>query len=87
LISCPFGIDFTRDQGFQPFRAETPTPAAQRRAAEIKLMAKDLLAAEILEIRVLEPAFTKRSVGERVHVLEDEQARHEAGRKRGVSGA
>ena len=83
LTSPAFGIDFARDQGFEPLRAEPPAPAAQRRAAEIKLVAKNLLAAEILKIRVLEPAFTKRSVGERVHMLEDEQARHEAGRQRG----
>ena len=49
-------------------------------------MTKDFLAAEILKIRVFEPALTERLVGERAHALQNEQARHEANRERRVSG-
>ena len=49
-------------------------------------MLEELLAAEQLIIRVLDPARAKILVGEIVHVLEDRQARHQPRRQRRVSG-
>src|SRR4028119_1041416 len=45
-------------------------------------MLEELLAAEELEVRVLDPTLAQDLIGEVVQVLEDRQACHEAGRQR-----
>jgi hypothetical protein len=61
-------------------------PARQRRAVERRLVLEELLAAEQLEIRVLDPPLAQRLVGQVVHVLEDRQARHQPRRQRRMAG-
>jgi len=63
-------------QGRKALLAEPLTPARQRRAVESEFVPEHLLAAKILEVRVLDPARAERFVAQRVHVLEDEQTRH-----------
>ena len=62
--------------------AHALTPARQRRALERKLVAKELLAAEELIIRIIQPALAQDFIGEIVRVLQDRQARHEPCGKR-----
>src|ERR1700722_10522433 len=52
--------------------AQPLAPAGQRRAIERQLVPEYYFAAEILEIRVLDPPVAQRLVGQIVHVLEDE---------------
>jgi hypothetical protein len=56
--------------------AHALTPARQRRALERKLVAKELLAAEELIVRIIQPALAQDFIGEIVRVLQDRQARH-----------
>jgi hypothetical protein len=60
-------------------------PAGQRRAIERQLVPEYHFAAEILEIRVLDPPVAQRLVGQIVHVLEDEQPGHQPRRQRRLS--
>ena len=62
--------------------AHALTPARQRRALERKLVAKELLAAEELIVRIIQPALAQDFIGEIVRVLQDRQARHEPCGKR-----
>ncbi len=48
--------------------------------------AEDLLAAEQLKIRVLDPAVAERLVGQVVHGLQDRETGHQPGRQRRVTG-
>jgi hypothetical protein len=50
-------------------------------------VAKELLAAEQLIVRVLEPARAQPLVGEVVHVLEDRKSRHQPRRQRRMAGS
>ena len=70
------------DQRSQPLLAHALAPARHRRTVEGRLVAEELLAAEEREIGVLDPAVAQGLVGEIVHVLEDRQTRHQAGRQR-----
>src|SRR5258708_20562770 len=45
-------------------------------------MLEELLAAEVLEVRVLHPAITQSLVGKVISVLEDRQPRHQPRRQR-----
>ena len=67
-------------------RRASPRPSAgaagQRRSVERRLLLEELLAAEQLEIGVLDPALAQRPVGEVVHMLEDRQPRHQPRRQR-----
>jgi hypothetical protein len=62
--------------------AHALAPARQRRAVEGQLVLEELLAAEQLEIGVLQPTLAQRLVREIVCVLQDRQGRHQPGRKR-----
>ena len=64
--------------------AHALAPARQRGAVEHQPVLEELLAAEVLEIRVLDPALAQRLVGEVVHVLEDGKPRHQPRRQRRV---
>ena len=74
------------DQRDEPLLPHALAPARQRRAVEGKLMAEELLAAEQLVIRVLDPALAQHLVREVVHVLEDRQPRHQPRRQRRAAG-
>ena len=74
------------DQRDKALLAHPLAPARQRRAIEGQLMLEELLAAEQLIVRVLDPARAKILVAEIVHVLEDRQPRHQPRRQRRVSG-
>jgi hypothetical protein len=65
--------------------AHALTPAGQRRTVERERVAEELLAAEQLIIRVLDPALAQDLVGEVAHVLEDGQAGHQPRRQRRAS--
>ena len=67
--------------------AEPLAPARQRRAVEGQLVPEHMLAAEILEVRILNPARAERFVAQRMHVLEDEQTRHQTDRQRRLAVA
>src|SRR5205807_4951223 len=54
----------------------------QRRAVKHQHMLEKLLAAEVLEVRVLHPAIAQSLVGKVVSVLEDRQPRHQPRRQR-----
>jgi hypothetical protein len=69
-------------QGLQLLLAHALTPARQRGAVEHQAVLEELLAAEELVIGVLHPALAQHLVGEIVGVLENGQARHQAGRQR-----
>jgi hypothetical protein len=51
-------------------------PARQRRTIERHPMLEHHFRTDVLEIRVLQPPFAQRLIGEVVRVLEDEQAGH-----------
>jgi hypothetical protein len=57
-------------------------PPRQRRAVKYQCMLEKLLAAEVLEVRVLHPAIAQSLVGKVVSVLEDCQSRHQPRRQR-----
>ncbi len=57
---------------------------AGRVAVTGRIGSKELLAAKVLEIRVLHPALTQRLVGQIVAVLEDGEPRHQPRRQRRV---
>src|ERR1035441_1701784 len=57
-------------------------PARQRGAVGHQPVLKELLAAEVLVIRVLDPLLAQRLVGEVLHVLEDGKPRHQTRRQR-----
>jgi len=61
------------------FAAQPLAPMAQVRALVRELMLEELLAGEILEIRVMDPALAHALVGEPVGVLEQQQTDREAG--------
>ena len=50
-------------------------------------MLEELLAAKILVIRILDPTLAQNLVREIVRVLQNRQARHQAGRQRRLAGA
>ena len=84
------GLDGDRqallDQRRQPLLAHALAPARQRRAVEHQLVLEELLAAEELVIRVLDPALAQHLVGQIVGVLEDRQPRHQPRRQRRPAG-
>ena len=59
--------------------AEPLAPMAQVRALVRELVLEELLAGEVLEIRVIDPALAHAFVGQPVDVLEQQQPDHEAG--------
>jgi hypothetical protein len=58
-------------QRLQPLLAHAGAPARQRRAIEHQPMLEELLAAEVLVIRVLDPALAQHFIGQIISVLED----------------
>ena len=74
------------DQRRELLLAHALSPARQRRAVEGRFVLKELLAAEQLKIRVLDPALAQSLVRQVMHRLEDRQARHEPGRQRRMTG-
>ena len=74
------------DQRDELLLAHPLAPARQRRAVERQLVPEELLAAEELEIRVLDPALAELLVGQVVRVLEDRQPRHQPRRQRRLAG-
>ena len=75
------------DQRDELLLAHPLAPTRQRRAVEGRLVPKELLAAEQLEIRVLDPALAQRLVRQVMHVLEDRQPRHQPRRQRRMAGS
>src|SRR5271163_1882440 len=61
-------------------------PARQRGAIKNQSVLEKLLAAEVLEVRVLYPALAQRLVGQIVAVLEDRKSRHQPRRQRRTAG-
>ena len=59
--------------------AEPLAPMAQVRALVREVVLEELLAGEVLEIRVIDPALAHAFVGQSVNVLEQQQPDHEAG--------
>jgi len=70
-----------------PLFAHALAPARHRGTVEGQFMAEGLLPAEILKIRVLDPACAQLFVGEVEGVLEDRQSRHQPGRQGRHAGA
>jgi hypothetical protein len=60
--------------------AEPLAPVAQIRALVREGVLEELLAGEVLEIRVVDPALAHSLVGQPVNVLEQQKTDHEAGR-------
>src|SRR5271166_3094831 len=85
-LAAPVRVATDRLSWISATRRSSPIRWRQRRAIEGQLMLEELLAAEQLIIRVLDPARAKILVGEIVHVLEDRQPRHQPRRQRRVSG-
>ncbi len=75
------------DQGRQPVFAHALTPTGHRQTVEDQAVAKELFAAEELEIGILHPAIAQRLVGEVVHGLQNRQPRHQPRRQRRLAGA
>jgi hypothetical protein len=75
------------DQGRELILAQALAPARQRRAVERQLVAERQLAAEVLVIRVLQPARAQHLVAEVVHVLQNEQPSHQPRRQARLAGA
>ena len=71
------------DQGHQLLLAQPLAPMRQRRALERQSVAEAQFAAEELVIRVLQPARAQNLVRQVVHVLQDEQTRHQPRRQGG----
>ncbi len=69
------------DQCHELFLAQALTPARYRGAVEGQLVAEAQLAAEVLVVRVLDPARAQHLVREVVHVLQDEEAGHQSRRQ------
>ena len=65
------------DQRHEMFLAEPLAPARQRGALERQRVLEALLAAEVLVIRILDSARAQHLVRQIVHVLEDQQTRHQ----------
>jgi hypothetical protein len=65
----------------EPLGAHALPPAGQRGALERQRVLEELLAAEQLEVGVLEPALAQRLVGEVVQMLEDREPGHQPGRQ------
>jgi hypothetical protein len=61
--------------------AESLSPARQRGAVEGLLVPEHMLAAEILKVGVLDPVRAEGLVAQRMHVLQDEQSRHQPHRQ------
>src|SRR5450432_1027243 len=83
-LAAPVRVAFVQallDQGDELLLAHALTPARQRRAVERQSVPEELLAAEQLIIRVLDPALAQNFVGEVVHMLEDRQTRHKPRRQ------
>ena len=59
--------------------AQPLAPVAQVRALMRELMLEELLPGEVLEIRVMDPAFADALVGQPVDMLEQQQPDHEPG--------
>ena len=70
------------EQGDQLLFAQPLAPMRQRRAVERQPVAEAQFAAEELVIRVPQPARTEHLVRQVVHVIQDEQPRHQPGRQR-----
>ena len=68
-------------QGRDPLLAHALTPARHRRAVEWQFMLEELLAAQILEIGVLNPTRAQRLVRQVEGVLEDRQPGHQPRRQ------
>ena len=73
-------------QRVETLLAHALAPARDRRAVERQFVAEELLAAEELEVGVLDPARAQRLVGQIVRVLEDRQPRHQPRRQRRLAG-
>jgi hypothetical protein len=72
-------------QGQKLFLAHALAPARQRAAVEHQPVPEELLAAEVLEVRVLHPAIAQRLVGQIVRVLQHGEPGHQPRRQRWVS--
>ena len=57
--------------------AHALAPARQRGAVEYQAVLEELLAAEVLAIRIFHPTLAQHLVGEVIGVLEDRQPRHQ----------
>ncbi len=66
------------DQRVEPLLAHALPPARQRRAVEGKRVLEELLAAKVLEIRVLQPGFAQPLVRQVLAVLQDAKPRHQS---------
>jgi len=75
------------DQRHQLLLTQALTPARYRGAVERQLVAEAQLAAEVLVIRILDPARAQHLVGQVVHVLQDEEAGHQPRRQAGLAGS
>ncbi len=71
VYDCSFSWNRVKIWG--PVSRFIDTPARHRRAVEHQSVLEELLAAEQLIIRVLDPALAQNLVGEVVHMLEDRQ--------------
>jgi hypothetical protein len=74
-------------QRLQPFFAHAIAPVGHRGAIERKPVLEELLPAEVLVIRVLDPEFAYDFVAEVVCVLEDRKPRHQPRRQRRLAWA
>ena len=76
------GIQALLDRRDELLLAHPLASARQRRAVERLLVAEELLAAEELQVGVLNPARAELLVGQIVRVLEDREPRHQPGGRR-----
>ena len=75
------------EQRLQPFGAHAIAPMGHRGAIERQPVPEELLAAEVLVIRVFQPNLAHHLVAEVVGVLEDGEPRHQPRRQRRPAGA
>jgi len=69
----------------KPLLTQTLTPPCQRRPIERRFVLENLLAAELLIVRVLDPPCVQLLVRQGMHMLEDQQTRHQPDRQRRVA--
>ena len=67
------------EQGLQPLGADAVAPSGHGAAVERQPVLKEPLATEGLEVWVLHPGGADGLVGQRLHMLEDVQPRHQPG--------
>jgi hypothetical protein len=81
-LAAPRRVAVCRQQRHQLVAAHALAPACERGTVERQGVAKELLAAKQLIIRVFPPTLAQGLIGQIVHVFEDGEPRHQPCRQR-----